>query len=75
MVLPVPSPAPAPPAPPAVPRRRGRRGLVAALIAIPLVLLAVGVAVWFAFNSTRPTPPAAGSTEFAQPLRMPELAQ
>jgi FtsP/CotA-like multicopper oxidase with cupredoxin domain len=74
MVLPVPSPAPAPPAPPAVPRRRRRRGLVAALIAIPLVLLAVGAAVWFAFNSTRPTPPASGSTEFAQPLRMPELA-
>lgn len=72
MVLPVPSP---PPALPVVTRRRGRRrGLVAALIAVPLVLLAIVVAVWFAFNSGRPTPPAAGTTTFAQPLRIPELA-
>ncbi|KRB38002.1 multicopper oxidase family protein [Microbacterium sp. Root180] len=71
MVLPVPSPVPAAPA---VPRRRRRRGLVAVLIAIPLALLVVGVAVWFAFNATRPTPPAAGTTTFAQPLRIPALA-
>lgn len=74
MVLPVPSPSapPAPPAPPVV--RRRRRGLVAALIAVPLVLLSIAVALWFLLNSGRPTPPPAGSTTFGQPLRIPELA-
>lgn len=69
MVVPVPSPPPAPP----VARRRGR-GRVAAFIALPLVALVIAVAVWFALNSGRPTPPAAGSTSFSQPLRIPELA-
>lgn len=71
MVLPLPSPVPAAPAAP--PRRR-RRGLVAVLIAVPLVLLAVGASVWFAFNASRPTPPAAGSTTFSRELRVPALA-
>ncbi len=62
----------APPVPAARPRRR--RGLVAIAIAVALVLLAGGAAVWFATSVGRPTPPAAGSTEFAQPLRIPELA-
>lgn len=72
MVSAVPSPPAGPPSPPAV--RRGRRGLVAALIAAPLVLLVAAVAGWFAMNSGRPTPPAVGTTTFAQPLRIPELA-
>ncbi|MCW3494348.1 multicopper oxidase family protein [Microbacterium sp. SSM24] len=70
MVLPAPSPLPAAPT---VPRRR-RRGLVAVLIAVPLVVLAVGVAAWFAVNSSRPAPPAPGTTSFTQPLLIPELA-
>jgi FtsP/CotA-like multicopper oxidase with cupredoxin domain len=72
MVSPLPSPVPAPPAAP--PRRRRRRALVAPLVAIPLVLLAVAGAGWFALNSGRPTPPAAGTTSFDRPLHVPDLA-
>lgn len=68
---------PTPPPPPAVtPRRRRRRGLIATLIAIPLVvvmLIAAGI-IWFAVNNGRPTPPAAGTVTFEQPLQIPELA-
>lgn len=69
---PPPSPLPAPPPP--IPRRRRRRGLVAALIAVPLVLVILAVAGWFALNAGRPTPPAAGTVTFSNALRIPELA-
>ncbi|NLP85588.1 multicopper oxidase domain-containing protein [Microbacterium sp. CFH 90308] len=77
---------PAPPAPPRVPspsgdaaaprRRRGRRGLVIALVSVlgVVVLLVGAAAVWFATNSVRRTPPAAGTVDFAAPLPVPELA-
>ncbi|WP_127474754.1 multicopper oxidase family protein [Microbacterium sulfonylureivorans] len=75
MVSAVPSPPPPPPA--VAPRRRRRRGLVATLIAIPLVVIVLVIAVgvtWVVANSVRATPPAAGSLSFEQPLRVPELA-
>ncbi|WP_137843430.1 multicopper oxidase domain-containing protein [Microbacterium sp. 2FI] len=65
---------PLPPPPPVAPRPRRRRGLVAVLIAVPLIATVAGGAIWFATNSGRPTPPAAGTVAFVEPLRVPELA-
>lgn len=70
-------PSPPPPSPPAMPPRRRRRGVLAAVIAVPLVIIVVLAAaggVWFAANSVRPTPPAAGTTTFTEPLHIPERA-
>ncbi|WP_461473631.1 multicopper oxidase family protein [Microbacterium sp. HJ5] len=50
---------------------------MATLVAVPLVLVLVLIAagaIWFASNSVRATPPAAGTLSFSQPLRIPELA-
>ncbi|WP_211160439.1 MULTISPECIES: multicopper oxidase domain-containing protein [Microbacterium] len=74
MVSAAPDPFPAPPPAPPVPPRRRRGGLIAVLIAAPLVLAVAAGAVWFGLKSGRPTPPAAGAVTFAQPLRIPELA-
>lgn len=71
---------PLPPAPPATgaPRtRRRRRGLLVTLIVVPVALIALVIgagAVWFAGNSSRATPPAAGTVDFGAPLAIPELA-
>lgn len=68
---------PAPPAADAAPPRRRRRGLLVTLIVIPLVLVVAVVAaggVWFASNSARATPPAAGAVDFIRPLAVPPLA-
>lgn len=57
-----------------MPRRRRRRGLVAALIAIPAVAVLAGCALWFGTQTGRPTPPAAGTTEFGAELPIPAVA-
>lgn len=67
------APSPAPPPPPRAPRRRNR-GVIAGLIALPLVAITAAGAIWFALNSGRPTPPATGSVTFVNELRVPELA-
>nr|WP_127820391.1 multicopper oxidase domain-containing protein [Microbacterium sp. CPCC 204701] len=51
--------------------------MVVTLIAIPLVPIVAVVAaggIWFASNSARATPPAAGTVEFSRPLAVPPLA-
>jgi FtsP/CotA-like multicopper oxidase with cupredoxin domain len=65
---------PPPPAPPA-PRRRRRRGLVAVLIAVPVVAVLATGSIWFATQAGRPTPPASGTVSFDDALRIPPLAQ
>ena len=77
----VPTPPPAPQAPPVHaaehPRRRRRRGLIIGLLVAPLAvvgLLVAGGGIWFAANSARATPPAAGTVEFVNPLAVPALA-
>ncbi|MET0736420.1 MAG: multicopper oxidase domain-containing protein, partial [Microbacterium sp.] len=62
-----------PPAPAVVPRRRRRLGLIAVLIAIPVVALVAGVGLWIATQTSRATPPAAGSLDFSAPLAIPPL--
>ena len=49
-------------------------GLIAALIAIPLVAAVAGGTVWIVTQTGRATPPAVGSVEFTEPLRIPPLA-
>ncbi len=63
------------PQPPTPPRKRRRRGLVAVLIAIPLVAILAACGGWIATQTGRATPPAAGSVSFAAALRVPPLAE
>ncbi|HEY6800443.1 MAG TPA: multicopper oxidase domain-containing protein, partial [Agromyces sp.] len=62
-----------PPPPPAPPRRR-RRGLVATLIAVPLVAVLATGGAWLALSGGRAAPPAAGSRPFTEPVKIPEIA-
>jgi suppressor of ftsI len=74
--MPLPAPPPAPPIAPARRRRRGR--LIAVLIAIPLIVLlaaAAGLAFWLSTHAGRPTPPAAGTVAYENPLRIPPIAE
>ncbi|SFS06017.1 Multicopper oxidase with three cupredoxin domains (includes cell division protein FtsP and spore coat protein CotA) [Microbacterium sp. cf046] len=64
---------PAPPAPVA-PRRRRRGGVIAALIAVPLVALLAGGTVWVITQTGRATPPALGSVRFVNPVGIPPFA-
>ncbi len=69
------SPVPPVPSAPPAPRRRRRRGLVATLIAVPLVLLLAAGGIWIATQVGRATPAAAGTLEFDSALRIPPVAE
>ena len=68
-------PVPQPPEPPPAPPRRRRRGLVATLIAVPVVIALAAGGIWVGTQVGRATPAAAGTLDFDTALRIPALAE